>query len=199
MAKTNVDNEFILSPGNNNGRESLINDAVEIIKKHEGFRPFPYPDPLSELARKYRSSFSWGHSPPEKFFKVHITVDPSLGQPWTIGYGFTGRDVTHLSPEMSREAADARLKKVVTTYIAELSNRLNFFEKLPYECKLALTDMAYNMGVPRLMKFTRMLSAMEKGDFVTAAAEANRSIWANTVPARAKNVIRLISSSSRKL
>lgn len=56
----------------------------------------------------------------------------------------------------------------------------------------ALTNMAFNLGVPRLLKFKRMWAAIEQGDFEQAAGEALDSKWASQVHARAERIAVLI-------
>lgn len=48
-----------------------------------------------------------------------------------------------------------------------------------------LMDMVFNMGVDGVLKFSKMLAAIAKLDFDTAAAEMLDSAWAKQVGARA--------------
>ena len=50
--------------------------------------------------------------------------------------------------------------------------------------QLILVDMAFNMGVPRLLKFKKMWAAVHDNDFATAAKEMLDSRWANQVKSR---------------
>jgi lysozyme len=50
--------------------------------------------------------------------------------------------------------------------------------------QLILTDMAFNMGVPRLCKFVKMWNAIHEEDYPTAAKEMLDSRWANQVKSR---------------
>ena len=52
----------------------------------------------------------------------------------------------------------------------------------------ALIEMCYNMGMPRLEKFERMLSALKANDWESAAAEALNSKWAAQVGERARTL-----------
>jgi lysozyme len=61
--------------------------------------------------------------------------------------------------------------------------------------KRALINMYVNLGWPRLRKFRRMLGAMKRGDFDTAAAEALDSRWAEQVGKRATRIAKLIKGS----
>jgi lysozyme len=52
------------------------------------------------------------------------------------------------------------------------------FDKLPDDCKIALCDMAYNMGFGGLMGFVNMLEAIDEKDWQTAYYECLDSEYA---------------------
>jgi lysozyme len=58
-------------------------------------------------------------------------------------------------------------------------------DKLDSVRQLVLMDMAFNMGVPRLLKFKNMWNAIHNEDFPNAAKEMLDSRWANQVKSRA--------------
>ena len=51
--------------------------------------------------------------------------------------------------------------------------------------QMVLVDMAFNMGVPRLMKFVNMWMAIERENYPLACVEMLDSRWANQVGMRA--------------
>ena len=51
--------------------------------------------------------------------------------------------------------------------------------------QMVLIDMAFNMGVPRLMKFKDMWLAIEKVNYIAACEEMIDSRWADQVKGRA--------------
>lgn len=57
----------------------------------------------------------------------------------------------------------------------------------------ALLNVGFNVGVGGLLKFHKMLAALQAGDFTTAAHEARDSLWARQVGQRAERVAQLIS------
>ncbi|PLX49135.1 MAG: lysozyme [Desulfobulbaceae bacterium] len=59
------------------------------------------------------------------------------------------------------------------------------FRSLSERRRMALIDMCYNLGLPRLLKFKKMLAAMLARDFDTAADEMLDSVWADQVGQRA--------------
>jgi lysozyme len=52
-----------------------------------------------------------------------------------------------------------------------------------------LANMAFNMGGDKLMEFRKMLSALQNGDFETAAKEMENSHWYTEVGARAHRLV----------
>lgn len=58
--------------------------------------------------------------------------------------------------------------------------------------KVALLDMAFNMGINRFMTFKKMLAALEAGDWHTAVKKGFNSKWAAQVGNRAHDDMYLI-------
>lgn len=56
----------------------------------------------------------------------------------------------------------------------------------------ALSNMAYNLGVPKLLKFKNMWAAIEERDFDAAAEHALDSRWARQVGQRSVRVTDLL-------
>lgn len=57
---------------------------------------------------------------------------------------------------------------------------------------VAIVDMAYNLGVPKLCGFKRMWSAIERGDWPDAADEAMDSRWSIQVGQRALKIANML-------
>jgi hypothetical protein len=60
------------------------------------------------------------------------------------------------------------------------------FAKLDDERQYVLLDLCYNMGVPKVKKFNKMLTAMENGDYEKASEELRRSRYAKQTGPRAR-------------
>ena len=56
----------------------------------------------------------------------------------------------------------------------------------------ALLDMAFNLGEPRLRKFTRLIDAVKERDWTRAVAEAKNSLWYVQVRNRGKTIVELL-------
>lgn len=87
------------------------------------------------------------------------------------------------------------LKKITD----KLPKAINFFNRLDDERQYALIDMAYNMGVGGLLKFKKMISFMEKGNFEQAAKECLNSRYAKDTKKRAERIAELIRTGVFKL
>lgn len=61
-----------------------------------------------------------------------------------------------------------------------------------------LLEMIFNMGLPRLLGFKKMLAAVEAGDFETAAKEMLNSLWAKQVGKRADRLAELMRTGERE-
>ena len=76
----------------------------------------------------------------------------------------------------------------------ELINTFTWFSELDEVRKDAMTDICFNIGLPRLLKFEKSLAAMSIGDYDRAADEFLDSRWANQVGARAITITDMIRS-----
>lgn len=79
---------------------------------------------------------------------------------------------------------------------AELDRALPWWRDLPSPVSLGLANMAFNLGLPRLLGFKRMLAALRRHDFQTAANEALDSRWARQVGDRAERVAALYRAAA---
>ena len=74
----------------------------------------------------------------------------------------------------------------------ELVRAHSCVEDLDSVRQLVLVDMAFNMGVPRLMKFVKMWGAIEVGDFYEASEQMLDSRWAKQVGKRSEHLAQLM-------
>ena len=105
----------------------------------------------------------------------------------TIGYG------TKLP--LTREGAQDLLLLRLNWMLEEMDERWPWMDDMPRAAQRVVQDMAYNMGVPRLGGFRRMLSAMRDEEWERAADELLDSDYArNDVPGRAEENAELLRS-----
>ena len=105
-----------------------------------------------------------------------LESDPEYGQP--VG--------TDISPERVADAFDDDLD-IAISECETLYGAAWFY--LPEEVQEILVNMLFNMGRPRLTKFKKMNSAIEAGDWKTAAVEGRDSRWYDQVGARAERLM----------
>lgn len=70
-----------------------------------------------------------------------------------------------------------------------------WFADLDEPRQWVLINMCFNLGLPKLQGFYKFLSAVERGDYDTAATEMLDSLWAKQVKGRAKELAALMQGS----
>jgi lysozyme len=129
----------------------------------------------------------------EEFIMRHegLILNPyrdSVGK-LTIGYGRNLDDVG-----ISKEEAHYLMRNDISNCRKDLAQYPWFF-KSPYTVQTALLDMCFNLGIGGLLKFKRMIKAIEEKNYTKAALEALDSKWAKQVGSRAKDVALMIRES----
>lgn len=120
----------------------------------------------------------------EEGYKSHPYKD-SLGI-LTIGLGF---NIDVSGPGLTLEECKAVLTIRLAHLRADVALALPWTDKLDEVRFDVLEDMAYNMGLKRLLGFHRMLAMVEAGNFEGAAAAGLESKWATQVGQRAKDLM----------
>jgi lysozyme len=87
-------------------------------------------------------------------------------------------------------AAEARvlLQNDLFRVANELDRVAPWWREMSQVRQNALVNMAFNLGMPRLLTFKKMMLALENGNFETAWAEAMGSKWAAQVGERANRI-----------
>jgi lysozyme len=93
---------------------------------------------------------------------------------------------------ISEDEALIMLRNDIQTAELELHRNLPWLAYKPEQIQRALVNMCFNMGWPRLSGFKKMIAALERDDFETAAAEALNSRWARQVGDRSRRIAKLI-------
>jgi len=104
----------------------------------------------------------------------------------TIGYGRNLDDVG-----ITKQEAEVMLSNDVHAAILEVHRVLPNIQQKPWQIRLGIYNMAFNLGINRLLQFTNMLDAMDKDDFDRMSVEALDSRWAEQVGERAQRIARL--------
>jgi lysozyme len=119
----------------------------------------------------------------EEGFSAHAYQD-HLGV-WTIGHG-RNIDKERGGLGISLDEAEILLRSDIRRAAIELEHRLPWVASVELDRREALVELAFQLGVPRLLKFRKMLAALEAGDFARASAELLDSKYATQTPARAQ-------------
>ena len=104
----------------------------------------------------------------------------------TIGYG------TLIENGLTRFESQLLLLFRARVSMMELQQAKPIVSELSDNRLFALSNMAYNLGVPKLLGFKKMWAAVEVDDFVSAKKHALDSRWAKQVGKRADRVTDLL-------
>src|SRR5688572_29987591 len=112
-----------------------LRQGVRDLMRHEGYREFAYPDPLSVLHKQYPPhKWGWGNKPAREIFeeifeKTGVRIKEIQGQPWTVGVGQT-HGVTPDSRRTIPEAA-AELELSIKSHVRDLHKLYSGWEEAP--------------------------------------------------------------------
>lgn len=134
-----------------------MNLLVAELRRDEGVRYTLYLD----TAKPPKRTTGVGHN---------LTVSP-LPTGWT--YPLNDSQVNQL------------LAHDLAVTFAALDLHLAWWRNLDDVRQRVMANMAFNMGVAKLMNFQRALSAMQSGDYASASAQMEASAWFKEVGARA--------------
>ena len=117
--------------------------------------------------------------------KLHAYPDPRTGkEPWTIGYGCTGPGINK-DTIWTQAQADGAILLRVHQIETQLGHQLPWFNKLQEVRQDVLGNIAYNIGVHGLIKWTITLAAIGRGDYHDAADDIrNNKVWKSEIGAR---------------
>ena len=112
-----------------------------------------------------------------------------------LGYHTFG--IGHLITDKGKEWGDPVGTKISTKRInecfkndieivfKELDRSLSWWRELPEDIQLVLANMCFNLGITRLKKFKKFLTALSERNWELAATEMMDSRWATQVKQRA--------------
>jgi GH24 family phage-related lysozyme (muramidase) len=169
---------------------TLLLQVKKDLDRHEGFREFSYPDPLSKLFKSH-PSLPWGFKPAREIAPPGVNLDD--GKPWTVGFGFT-QGVTADS-RMSRIIAERLLETKILETNNVLGNALpTWYKESTMVTKSVLINMAFNLGIKGLLGFRNTLNYMKEKNYKQAAANMRHSLWYKQVKKRAEELARRIET-----
>lgn len=171
----------------------LITQVVADLERHEGFRKYAYPDPLSYLGTKYRS-LPWGKQPARTLMALVKEQDDRKGAPWTVGFG----DTVGVGPDtiVTLIAARAKLSNHIGKNLRELGQLIPSWQIQPFPIQTVLVNLIYNLGKEGLGKFKNTLSYITARNYPAAAANLEKSKWYGQVGYRAQELVKRVRTNS---
>ncbi len=106
----------------------------------------------------------------------------------TIGFG---RNLVHNG--IRPDEAELMFQNDLTDALLDASS-LSYWDSLNDARRMVVTDMVFNMGLPRFKRFVRMNAALGIGDYNLAAHEMQDSKWFRQVGRRAKKLKKIMLS-----
>jgi len=122
---------------------------------------------------------------------VKLELYKCTSNKWTIGVGRNLEDRGITTSE-----AMVLLNNDIDIVLDELTSAFPWWTQMPESAQRALANMAFNLGIPRLSQFKKMLSYLEENKFREAAAESQKSRWAEQVGDRSKRIAKLIRDAN---
>lgn len=167
----------------NMAKEDWLKQTLADLKRHEGYREFAYPDPLSKIGRRRIPGFGYQ---PARPLLAQYHLDPKDGAPWTVGYGET-RGVTADSVRPP-SLAERKLEAELIEHLEVLDNLIPEWKLMPVHVKTVLANMAYNLG-SRLRPFAPTLQRFKEGKYHEAAQRLRKTLWFKQVGYRAEELV----------
>jgi lysozyme len=109
-----------------------------------------------------------------------------------IGHLVLESDPEHgqaVGTSVSEERVDECFEKDVESVISDCKKLHDGWDGYPEEVKQIVANMMFNMGLTRLSKFKKHNSALQSGDWKTAAVEGRDSRWYKQVTNRAERLM----------
>lgn len=108
----------------------------------------------------------------------------------TIGFGH------NIHKPITRKAAEQIFQDDLADAKNDCLHAFPWFAELDEKRQWVVLDMCFNLGLPKLLKFTQFLKAMELGDYETAADEMTNSLWAKQTKRRVLELVALLRGES---
>ena len=88
------------------------------------------------------------------------------------------------------------LENDIQECLKDLKTIFNNFDLLPEQAQRVLVDMRFNLGHAGFLLFKKMIKAVRKKDFHSAALEMKDSRWYHQVGKRAETLIKMMKNDN---
>ncbi|ALV25022.1 phage lysozyme, putative [Campylobacter iguaniorum] len=131
-------------------------------------------------------------------FRSRVYKD-SLGKD-TVGYGFLisalEDDELELNGGFIEPMSEEVAQKILNLKLFKLKNSvyrlLPWLEDKPINVQDAIVEMAYQLGINKMMGFVNTLECIKIGDYAQAKVNLKSSLWARQTPKRVENLIKAL-------
>ena len=111
---------------------------------------------------------------------------------WTIGIG---RLIDkRLGGGITKEESAYLLNNDIIRTEADLDLFIPWWRNMDEPRQLVIANMAFNLGIKRLLEFKNTLKAMSEGRYADAADGMRKSLWAKQVGKRAERLIHIMEN-----
>lgn len=122
-----------------------------------------------------------------------LTVSPDGdGLVVGIGHDVTANDKLELDDEITVDEMNTFFKVDVTASLDAMTGVLAKYQDHPDEVHLVVSAMCFQMGRRGVLKFKKMVQAIDDCNYGKAADEMLDSLWAKQTPVRAKRMASLM-------
>jgi len=121
--------------------------------------------------------------------KSHVYTDPN-----GLEHIGVGRNISKSGLGLAPDEIDLMLDNDIIRCMRECANAFPFYATLDGTRQDVLVMMCFNLGMTRLRKFTKMLEALEKGDYAESKVQALDSLWATQVGQRAVTLATMLET-----
>lgn len=168
------------------------------LDRHEGFREFAYPDPLSPLYKEHPElRTKWGFMPVRDLLPKLDFDDAAViksGAPWTFGHGFTHG--ANPDSRIERIRSERKLEEHILEMNDVLAKALPWYNDTSFVNKTVLINMAFNLGIVGLLKFKNTLRYVKEKNYTQAAANMSKSLWYSQVGSRAAELTKRMATQT---
>lgn len=148
----------------------------EDLMRDEGCRLTPYRDSLGLLTTGVGHCLDTNPLTAEQ--RAHI--------------GHDGR-----SHPLTQAQAEWLLDQDIEASLSDLDRALPWWRKMPDDAQRALANMAFNLGIKKLLGFKRTLAALQSSQYANASELMLQSLWATQVKARAVRLANLVKGCQK--
>lgn len=155
-----------------------MSEIYNFIKEHEGYRHLVYIDTMG---------------------KPTVGIGLNLKRPDAPAIlSKVGADYNAVlagKQQLTDQQIQEIFKITLATAYADAKKFMINFDGLPKNLKLAILDLSFNLGYPKLSQFIKFKEALIVKDYEAAARELLNSKWATQVGRRAGNIVNLLKAS----